>query len=117
MNAELNQLFESVIEIDIWASNDAEINNLVIGTFIVSRTVLAYKTSILNYSKTKTTQKQMDLFEIIYFSCLEYGKYVITEILLTVIYHKLKLVELSQCFKDNKYLKQNVKCKVLLSSR
>ena len=39
MNAELNQLFESVIEIDIWASNDAEINNLVIGTFIGSRTV------------------------------------------------------------------------------
>ena len=39
MNAELNQLFESVIEIDIWASNDAEINNLVIGTFIGRRTV------------------------------------------------------------------------------
>ena len=61
--------------------------------------------------------KHLELFEIIYFSCLEYGKYVITEILLTVIYHKLKLLGVSQCFKDNKYFKQNVKCKVPLYSR
>ena len=88
----------------------------------VSSTIFLYKestghTSILNNSTTKTTEKQMDFFEIIYFSSLEYGKYVITEILLTVIYHKLKLVGVSQCFKDNKYFKQNIKCKVLLSSR